>query len=163
MKNRERRKARLNKGDKYSEMRALGVGALPAEFKARTGGKFADPEDILQGQTNDLLKAIGQYHFRLSANLLAKAGDASVGGWPDNPMLIRLAPGLFLGGPLELKRSGHDLRANQEEMRLRIGTVMADRFEPAEAYVYWFRDMAERFRAWLRDNPPPPLPKGIEI
>lgn len=160
MKNKERRAARKNKGHKFDLMVGTGANVTDA-FRARVGAKFADPEDVLQAETNKFLKTINQFQFRLSANVTAKAGDWTVGGWPDSPLFLRLAPGLALCGPLELKKQGKDLEANQEEMRLHLGTVMADTSPAVEAYVYWFRDMAERTRAWLRDNPPPPLPKGL--
>ncbi len=160
VKNKERRAARKNKGPKYGLMAGTGAN-LPPEFRARVGAKFADPEDVLQGETNDFLKAINQFQFRLSANVYRAAGDSSIGGWPDSPMFIRLAPGLALCGALELKKPGNSLEKNQEDMRAHLGTVMADTFPAVEAYAHWFRAMGETFRAHLRANPPPPLPKGL--
>ncbi len=160
MKNRERKRP---KGDKYALLRTAPGANVPDAVPGRAGRKYADPELVLQGEVNDLLKTINQFHFRLSAYALARAGDESLGGWPDNPMIIRLAPGLALLGPLELKKPGETLRPNQVRMQAQIGTVEVDTYKAAEAYAYWFRGMGEAVRAHLRDNPPPALPAGVKF
>ncbi len=162
MKNKERRRARLNKGDKYSELRAANVGLLPAGTESRTLDKYADPEDVLQTSVNNVLKVSNQFQFRIPASVYAAAGDKSIAGWPDSPMITRLASGLFLGGPLELKRKGETLNPSQRDMQPLIGTVKADTWEASWAFIKWYWEMVEKFKAFVRDNPPPPLPKGVE-
>lgn len=157
-----RRSRPRRKGDKYDLLRKAEGTNATALHKPRRGNKFADPEDVLQGETNELLALAGQFQFRLSAHVLAKAGDASIGGWPDDPMITPIQPGLALMGPLELKKPGETLRPNQIDMQTNIGTVMADTFRAVEAYLKWFRDAHEHVRRLLVAHPLPPLPEGIE-
>jgi hypothetical protein len=156
-----KRKRPRRHGDKFGLMREAGVGNLPPLYVPRKGKKFQDPEDILQGETNELLARAGQFNFRLSAHVLSKAHDASIGGWPDNPLISKLIPGLSLLGPLELKRPGEDLRPNQLEMQNNIGTVRAESFPTVEKYLQWSRDAAEVIRRHLMDHPLPPAPCDV--
>jgi hypothetical protein len=146
------------KGDRFDLMRAAEVGDVPPLYKPRRGSKFADPEDILQGQVNEALGRAGQFHFRLSAHVLDRANDSSVKGWPDNPMITKLQPGLALLGPLELKKEGRTLSAGQVEMQKHLGTVEADSWEKAWAYVLWFRASVDHVKRLLLANPLPALP-----
>lgn len=147
------------KGDRHAILRAAGIGDLPPLFKPRTGKKFRDPEQILQDEVNEYLARANQFHFRLSAHVLAKAHDDSVTGWPDNPMITCLQPGLALLGPLELKKEGEPLSAGQVEKQTVLGTVRADNWTDAEAYIRWYWKAVEHVRRLLALNPPPPLPE----
>lgn len=152
------RNPRKRRTDRNELLRGVQGAIVPEPFKVRKGKKFADPEDILQNETNELLARAGQFHFRLSAHVLSKAHDASIGGWPDNPLISKLVPGLSILGPLELKRPGEDLRPNQQEMRANIGTVMADNLKDVDAYFNWFRSAHEHIQRLLVRHPLPPLP-----
>ena len=144
--------------DRHSLLRTIPTSIVPPQFKKPPKVKGAAPEAILQGEVNDYLDATGTYYFRLSERLLAKGGDKSAGGWPDNPIIIRLIPGLSLLFPLELKKQGEGLRPNQLEMQERIGTVMADNWKDAEAYMVWARATAAYIEGLLRRFPPPVMP-----
>lgn len=146
------------KGDRLDLMRAAGVGDLPPLYKARKGSKFADPEDILQNEVNEALLAAGQFQFRIPASVYHKANDKSITGWPDSPMITRLQPGLALLGPLELKREGKELSDGQKKLQPILGTVEADNWAAAWAYILWFRSAVEHVRALLQVHPLPPLP-----
>ncbi len=61
MKNRDRKRP---KGDKYALIRAVPGALVPDAVPGRAGRKYADPEMVLQGEVNDLLKTINQFHFR---------------------------------------------------------------------------------------------------
>ncbi len=146
------------KGDRHAILREAGIGDLPPLYKAKKGSKFADPEEILQEQVNSALDFLGQFQFRIPASVYAKANDKSITGWPDSPMITRLMPGLALLGPLELKRAGGTLSQGQELLRPILGTVEADNWESAWAYILWFRAAGEHVRKLLELNPLPPLP-----
>lgn len=150
-----KRKRPRRKGDKFAIMRAAGVGNLPTLDKPRKGSKFADPEDILQEEVNETLSRAGQWYFRIPASVYHKAHDASIAGWPDNPMITKLMPGLALLGPLELKREGSTLNDAQVQKQALMGTVEADNWPAAYGYIQWYWRAVERFRCWLRDNPIP--------
>ncbi len=139
------------------------AGALvPDLVEGRTGSKYEDPEDILQGEVNRVLGLAGQLQFRISANVYQKAGDDSIAGWPDSPMLSKLGPGLFLGGPMELKRVGETLNPSQLRMQAQIGTVEIDTWAGAWAYMQWYWKARDHVARLLALNPLPPLPKGIK-
>lgn len=154
-----RRKRPRRQGDKFDIMRAEGVGLLPTLDKPRRGKKFADPEDILQEDVNQTLARAGQFHFRIPASVYHKAHDRSIAGWPDNPMITKLQPGLALLGPLELKREGETLSEVQVEKQALLGTFEADNWPLAWAYIQWFWKTTELVRRLLAANPPPPLPE----
>ena len=162
MKNRERRKLRP-KGDKWAGLRTTPGAIVPALVEGRTAAKYADPEDILQNEVNNVLHEASRFQFRISANVYAHAGDDSIAGWPDSPLFERLAPGLALCGPMELKRVGETLNPSQLDMQRHLGTVEIDNWETAWAYMVWFWAMAESMKKYLALNPPPPLPKGIKV
>lgn len=153
-----RRKKPRKRGDKFDIMRAAGVGNLTSLDKPRKGKKFADPEDVLQNEVNEALDRSGQFHFRIPASVYQKAHDRSIAGWPDNPMITRLQPGLALLGPLELKRQGETLNEAQLEKQALMGTVEADSWVKAYDYIVWFRLAVEHVRGLLAKNPLPPLP-----
>ena len=153
------RRKRPRRGDKFGIMRELGVGNRPPLDKPRRGKKFADPEDILQEEVNETLTRMGQFHFRIPASVYRKAHDSSIAGWPDNPMITRLQPGLSLLGPLELKRQGETLNDAQLEKQALMGTVEADNWPAAWGYIQWFRAATEHVRRLLTDRPLPPLPE----
>lgn len=146
------------KGDRFGLMREANVGNLPTLVPKRTGKKYRDPEEILQGEVNDYLAISNQFHFRLSAHVLSKAHDDSVAGWPDNPLISRLQPGLALLGPLELKKQGEDLSAGQVQKQILMGTVVADKWETAESYIKWYWKALAHVRRLLDANPIPPAP-----
>ena len=154
-----KRKRPRRKGDKFELMRNLPDALLPAEFRPRRGNKFADPEDILQGEVNELCIRTNQFQFRLSAHVLERAHDWTVSGWPDDPLITKLAPGLALLGPLELKKPGEALNEHQERLKPILGTVVADDFKTAEAYFHWYRRAVDVLKIFLRDNPLPPAPE----
>lgn len=147
------------KGDRLGIMRAAGVGDLPPLFKAKKGGKFADPEDILQEQVNEALDAMGQYQFRIPASVYSRANDESITGWPDSPMITRLQPGLAILCPLELKKEGKTLSDGQRKLQPILGTVEADNWEDAWAYIQWSRKAFDHVAMLLRTYPLPPLPE----
>jgi hypothetical protein len=146
------------RGDRFGEMRAAGVGNLPALDKPRRGKKFADPEDILQEDVNQTLSRAGQFHFRIPASVYHKAHDRSIAGWPDNPMITKLQPGLALLGPLELKREGETLSDVQVEKQSLLGTYEADTWPKAWGYIQWYWKAVEHVRRLLEARPLPPLP-----
>lgn len=150
------------RGDRFGEMRAAGIGNLPPLFKARKGSKFADPEEILQHEVNEALLAAGQFQFRIPASVYQKANDKSITGWPDSPMITRLQPGLAILGPLELKRAGKVLSDGQKKLQPILGTVEADNWPAAWAYILWFRSAAEHVRRLLQVNPLPALPDALQ-
>lgn len=153
-----RRKRPRRMGDKFAIMRAAGVGNLPSLDKPRRGKKFADPEDILQEDVNQTLARAGQFHFRIPASVYHKAHDRSIAGWPDNPMITRLQPGLAILGPLELKRQGETLNDAQVEKQALIGTFEADNWPLAWAYINWFWKAVDHVRRLLDAYPLPELP-----
>lgn len=150
------------RGDRFGEMRALGVGDLPPLFKAKRGSKFADPEETLQNEVNEALLAAGQYQFRIPASVYQRANDKSITGWPDSPMITRLQPGLALLGPLELKKEGKTLSDGQARLQPILGTVEADNWPAAWSYILWFRSATEHVRRLLQVNPLPALPTEME-
>lgn len=153
-----RRKRPRRQGDKFDIMRAAGIGLLTNLDKPRRGKKFADPEDILQEEVNQILARAGQFHFRIPASVYHKAHDRSIAGWPDNPMITRLQPGLALLGPLELKREGETLSEVQVEKQALIGTFEADNWPLAYGYIQWYWKAVEHVRRLLDARPLPPLP-----
>jgi len=155
-----RRKRPRRQGDKFAIMRAAGVGNLPDLDKPRRGKKFADPEDILQEEVNQTLARANQFHFRIPASVYHKAHDRSIAGWPDNPMITKLQPGLALLGPLELKREGETLSDVQVEKQALLGTVEADTWAKAYGYITWYWKAVEHVRRLLDARPLPPLPTG---
>ena len=144
--------------DRHSLLREVPTALVPPVYGKPPKGKNVEPESSLQAQVDELLAKAGIFQFRLSANLLAHAGDKSVGGWPDDPMIMKIQPGLSLLFPLELKRRGHDLRPNQVEMQRKIGTVMADTWEKSLKYVFWTQEMYRHINKLLSDNPGPEMP-----
>jgi hypothetical protein len=147
------------RGDRLDIMRAAGIGDLPPLFKAKKGGKFADPEETLQNEVNEALDAMGQYQFRIPASVYSRANDKSITGWPDSPMITRLQPGLALLGPLELKKSGKTLSDGQIKLQPILGTVEADNWSAAWAYITWYRAAVAHVTKLLIANPLPSLPK----
>ncbi len=151
------------KGDRFAEMRAAGVGDLPPLYKAKKGSKFADPEEILQDQVNQLLDFKAQFQFRIPASVYQKANDKAITGWPDSPMITRLMPGLALLGPLELKREGKVMSEGQERLRPILGTISADNWDDAYAYICWYWAVLEHVKALLAANPFPAfVPKATK-
>jgi hypothetical protein len=151
------------RGDRFGLMRAADVGNLPDLFKPKKGSKFADPEEILQDTVNQALEAAGQYQFRIPASVYQRANDKSITGWPDSPMITRLQPGLALLGPLELKKEGKTLSDGQAKLQPILGTVEADNWPAAWAYILWFRSAVEHVRRLLQVNPLPDLPAKPSI
>lgn len=152
------RRRKPRKGDRFALMRAEGVGTLPNLDKPRRGKKFADPEDVLQEEVNETLSRMGQFHFRIPASVYRRANDKSIAGWPDNPMITKLQPGLAILGPLELKREGETLHESQLEKQALMGTFEADNWPLAWAYIQWFRSAVDHVRQLLAKEPLPPLP-----
>lgn len=140
------------RGDRHDLIRAVEGTLAPTQFKNPPKVKGAAPEAILQAEVNEALDAMGLYYFRLSERLLAKGGDKSAGGWPDNPIIIPIIPGMSLLFPLELKKQGETLRPNQLEMQARIGTIMKDDFDGAYGYILWARKMAEKIKIMVNLN-----------
>jgi hypothetical protein len=155
-----KRKRARRQGDKFAIMRAAGIGNLPALDKPRRGKKFADPEEVLQDEVNQTLVRAGQFFFRIPASVYHKAHDRSIAGWPDNPMITRLQPGLALMGPLELKREGETLSDVQVEKQALLGTYEADTWPKAWAYIQWYWKAVEHVRRLLLAQPLPPAPAG---
>lgn len=154
-----KRKRPRPKHDRWAHMRGIPGSVVPDLFKPRKHKKDADPEAILQYETNEVLTRANQFYFRLSERVLEKAGDWTVAGWPDNPMITMLQPGLSLLGPLELKKEGEQLNPSQVDMQRIIGTVKADTWPTAWAYINWYWKAVEKIRNYLRDNPLPPAPE----
>ena len=150
------------KGDRFDVMRAADLGTLPPLYKAKKGSKFADPEDILQDEVNQTLEAAGQFQFRIPASVYQKANDKSITGWPDSPMISRLQPGLALLGPLELKREGKELSDGQKRLQPILGTVEADSWPKAWAYIQWWWTAREHIRRLLQLHPMPPMPEILQ-
>jgi hypothetical protein len=139
-------------GDRHEMLRNLDGTIVPPKYKKPIKDRSAPPESELQESVNKLLKKMGLYQFRLSAQLLSGHGDRSVGGWPDSPIIIKLAPGVSLIFPLELKKRGEVMRPNQLEMQDRIGTICADNLDDAIKYVYWAVSFAEQMKKALEDK-----------
>lgn len=153
-----RRKRPRRRDDKWALMRNVEGANVPDQFRPRKFKADADPEAILQHQVNETLAKAGQFHFRLSEHVLSRAGDWTVAGWPDNPVITKLMDGLCLLGPLELKRVGETLNPSQVKMQPILGTVEADSFEKAYAYICWYWKVVEHVQGLLRKFPPPPRP-----
>lgn len=140
------------RGDRHELIRNLPDAIVPPKYKEPIKIKNAPPESELQEEVNKTLKRMRLYYFRLSAQVLSGHGDRSVGGWPDNPIIIPIAPGVSLLFPLELKKMGETMRPNQIEMQERIGTICADNWGDAWDYIQWAEKMGERFKTFFRKN-----------
>ena len=140
------------RGDRHSLIRGVPGTITPPQYKKPPRVTGARPEAELQAMVNQLLDRMGVYYFRLSAQILSGHGDKSVGGWPDNPIIIPIAPGMSLIFPLELKKQGETMRPNQLEMAERIGTICADNWEDACRFIAWADQTAEKVRNLMKNS-----------
>lgn len=151
-----RRKRPRRTGDKWAGIRDTPGAIVPSLVRERKRKKDAEPESTLQHLVNQALTRFGVFYFRLSENLLRKATDWTVGGWPDSPIILRLPYGVALLAPLELKREGETMEQKQLDMAHVIGTQLADNWTDAERYIHHARYMQDHISHLLSLYPPDP-------